>query len=180
MSILAALQVATRGARQSGASVPATLYARRAYSSSTLGVEVFNPSGQKRVVVTKMLPGTRWLDILTKKLGARVEVLTDERFAPTIVPNSAIVDLIGEKCDGVLGQLTEDWSAETFNALKSAGGVVYSNYAVGYNNVNVDDNANDSDSDMIVTVIVVVIVMAVLLVMVIALYRGKTRRRQGL
>lgn len=140
MSLLAALQVATRGARQSGASVPATWYARRAYSSSsTLGVEVFNPSGQKRVVVTKMLPGTRWLDILTKKLGARVEVLTDERFAPTIVPNSAIVDLIGDKCDGVLGQLTEDWSAETFNALKSAGGVVYSNYAVGYNNVNVDD-----------------------------------------
>jgi hydroxypyruvate reductase 1 len=104
-----------------------------------LDVEVYNPSGEKRVVVTKMLPGTRWLDVLTKKLGARVEVLTDERHAKTIVPNSAIIDLIGDKCDGVLGQLTEDWSAETFGALKKAGGVIYSNYAVGYNNVNVAD-----------------------------------------
>ena len=52
---------------------------------------------------------------------------------------SAIIDLIGDKCDAVLGQLTEDWSAETFGALKNAGGVMYSNYAVGYNNVNVAD-----------------------------------------
>merc|ERR1712157_565166 len=93
--------------------------------------EVYNPSGEKRVVVTKMLPGTRWLDILTKKLGARVEVLTDERYAPTIVPNSAIVDLIGDKCDGVLGQLTEDWSAETFGALKNADDATAANIAVG-------------------------------------------------
>ena len=117
----------------------ASLVAARAFSSSGLGIETFNPDGQFRVAVTKALPGTRWLDILTKKLNARVDVLTDERYAPTIVPNSAIIDLIGDKCDGVLGQLTEDWSAETFGALKKAGGVVYSNYAVGYNNVNVDD-----------------------------------------
>jgi len=108
-------------------------------SSSAGSVEVFNPDGDKRVVVTKMLPGTRWLDVLTKQLGARVEVYTDAKHANTIVPNSAIIDLIGDKCDAVLGQLTEDWSAETFGALKNAGGVMYSNYAVGYNNVNVAD-----------------------------------------
>ena len=42
---------------------------------------------------------------------------------------STIVELIG-------GQLTEDWSAETFRALKSA---VYSNYAVGYGGGEDDD-----------------------------------------
>jgi hydroxypyruvate reductase 1 len=33
----------------------------------------------------------------------------------------------------------QNWADELFGALKAAGGVVYSNYAVGYNNVNVDD-----------------------------------------
>jgi hydroxypyruvate reductase 1 len=31
----------------------------------------------------------------------------------------------------------EDWADELFGALKAAGGKVFSNYAVGYNNVNV-------------------------------------------
>ena len=64
----------------------------------------------------------------------RVEVCTDPS---TILPNSTIKKLIGDRCDGVLGQLTEDWSDELFGALKSAGGKMYSNYAVGYNNVKV-------------------------------------------
>jgi len=128
---------AARGFVASSASSSTVL--RPFSTAGSLDVEVYNPSGEKRVVVTKMLPGTRWLDVLTKQLGARVEVLTDERHAKTIVPNSAIIELIGDKCDAVLGQLTEDWSAETFGALKKAGGVIYSNYAVGYNNVNVPD-----------------------------------------
>ena len=48
-----------------------------------------NPAGALRVVVTKPLPGDRWLQVLTAA-GARVEVCTD-----------------GSKCDGVIGQLTE-------------------------------------------------------------------------
>merc|ERR1712176_1712575 len=139
-AIMSFLALATRTLKQ--AKAPAGISssnAVRAFSSSSLGVEVFNPDGDKRVVVTKMLPGTRWLDVLTKQLGARVEVYTGAKHANTIVPNSAIIDLIGDKCDAVLGQLTEDWSAETFGALKNAGGVMYSNYAVGYNNVNVAD-----------------------------------------
>ena len=96
---------AARGFVASSASSSTVL--RPFSTAGSLDVEVYNPSGEKRVVVTKMLPGTRWLDVLTKQLGARVEVLTDERHAKTIVPNSAIIELIGDKCDAVLGQLTE-------------------------------------------------------------------------
>ena len=45
---------------------------------------------------------------------------------------------MGQQCDAVLGQLTEDWGDELFGALKAAGGTAYSNVAVGYNNVDVD------------------------------------------
>lgn len=48
-----------------------------------------------------------------------------------------IKKLVGTKCDGVIGQLTEDWGDDLFAHLKSAGVRAYSNYAVGYNNVNV-------------------------------------------
>lgn len=62
-----------------------------------------NPDGQLRVVVTKDLPGERWKQILASA-GCRVEVCT----APaTILDNATIKQLIGSKCDGVIGQLTE-------------------------------------------------------------------------
>eukprot|EP00878_Enallax_costatus_P040349 GHUV01046520.1.p1 GENE.GHUV01046520.1~~GHUV01046520.1.p1 ORF type:complete len:110 (-),score=31.16 GHUV01046520.1:457-786(-) len=35
--------------------------------------------------------------------------------------------------------LPQDWGSELFQALKSAGGKAYSNYAVGYNNVKVPE-----------------------------------------
>jgi hydroxypyruvate reductase 1 len=44
---------------------------------------------------------------------------------------------IGNRCDGCIGQLTEPWGEELFRALKAAGARAYSNYAVGYNNVDV-------------------------------------------
>ena len=34
--------------------------------------------------------------------------------------------------------VAQDWADELFGALKKAGGTAYSNYAVGYNNVNVE------------------------------------------
>jgi hydroxypyruvate reductase 1 len=98
-------------------------------------VEVHNPGGERRVVVTKRLPGTRWLEVLTRRLGARVEIMTDH--ADVIAPTQAIVDLIGDQCDGVIGQLTEPWGEDLFPALARAGGKAYSNYAVGYDNVDV-------------------------------------------
>ncbi len=94
--------------------------------------ETHNPSGSKRVVVTKVLPGSRWLETLIKA-GCRVELCT----STDVLSIAEIKAAIGSQCDGVLGQLTEDWGDELFAALKAAGGTAYSNVAVGYNNVDV-------------------------------------------
>jgi hydroxypyruvate reductase 1 len=92
-----------------------------------------NPGGSKRVVVTKEIPGTRWLETLIRA-GCRVEVCT----STDVLSVAEIRAAIGTQCDGVLGQLTEDWGNELFEALKAAGGTAYSNVAVGFNNVDVD------------------------------------------
>lgn len=94
--------------------------------------ETHNPSGSKRVVCTKELPGQRYLDVLAAA-DCKVEVGT----STDILSVDEIKAKIGDQCDGVIGQLTEDWGEELFEALKNAGGKVYANYAVGYNNVNV-------------------------------------------
>ena len=95
--------------------------------------KVHNPSGSKRVIVTKELPGTRWLDILTRS-GCKVEICT----STDVLSVDEIKAAMGTQCDGALGQLTEDWGDELFAAFKAAGGTAYSNVAVGYNNVDVD------------------------------------------
>jgi hypothetical protein len=64
---------------------------------------VHNEGGAKRVVVTKNLPGERWLKVLTAA-DCRVEVCTLE---DTILDVATIKKLIGSKCHGVIGQLTE-------------------------------------------------------------------------
>ena len=97
------------------------------------GWKVYNPSGKRRVVVTKELPGDRWLKILAQA-DVRVEYGTETR----ILKVSEIKAAIGNRCDGAIGQLTEPWGNTLFAALRKAGGTVYSNYAVGYNNVDVD------------------------------------------
>jgi len=94
--------------------------------------ETHNPSGSKRVVVTKELPGSRWLETLIKA-DCKVELCT----ATNVLSVAEIKAAIGDQCDGVLGQLTEDWGEALFAALKTAGGTAYSNVAVGYNNVDV-------------------------------------------
>jgi hydroxypyruvate reductase 1 len=95
--------------------------------------ETHNPSGSKRVVVTKELPGSRWLETLIKA-GCRVELCTSS----DVLSVEEIKAAIGAQCDGVLGQLTEVWGDELFAALKAAGGTAYSNVAVGYNNVDIE------------------------------------------
>lgn len=55
------------------------------------------------MIVTKELPGQRWLDILVAA-GCRVEV---SKHPDIILNNATIKQLIGSKCDGVIGQLTE-------------------------------------------------------------------------
>jgi glycerate dehydrogenase len=93
---------------------------------------VHNPEGSRRVIVTKELPGSRWLDILMSA-DCRVEVCTSDQ----VLSADEISGRIGDSCDGAIGQLTEDWSADLFGALATAGGSAYSNFAVGYNNVDV-------------------------------------------
>ena len=93
---------------------------------------VLNPGASRRVIVTKDLPGERWLEILTAA-DCCVEVCQS---SDVLTPDE-IAERIGDACDGAIGQLTEDWNAELFATLAAAGGTAYSNYAVGYNNVDV-------------------------------------------
>ncbi len=95
--------------------------------------KAYNREGDRRVVVTRQLPGERWLKILTEA-GCRVDVRTSQDNPGT----EEITAAIGDHCDGAIGQLTEVWGDRLFSALERAGGKVYSNYAVGYNNVDVD------------------------------------------
>ncbi|HCN83209.1 MAG TPA: D-glycerate dehydrogenase, partial [Sphingobacteriaceae bacterium] len=94
--------------------------------------KVHNPSGKNRILVTKELPGNEWLNIL-KDAGYRIEVCTSK----AILSKEDLIKQMGDNCQGIIGQLTEKWSAELFAALKKAGGIAYSNYAVGYDNVDV-------------------------------------------
>ena len=91
---------------------------------------VVNPGAPRRVIVTKELPGRRWTEILAAA-GCRIEICTDT----AVLPVEAIVEAIGQRCDGAIGQLTEPWGETLFSALAAAGGRAYSNYAVGFNNI---------------------------------------------
>jgi hydroxypyruvate reductase 1 len=94
---------------------------------------VHNDKGGKRVIVTKELPGDRWLNFLTDA-DCRIEICT----SPEVLSSQEIKSAFGDRCDAAIGQLTESWGDELFAALKKAGGTAYSNYAVGFNNVDVD------------------------------------------
>jgi len=91
-----------------------------------------NPHGRRRVIVTKQLPGDRWLEAL-RGAECQVDICTSQE----VLAAGEIVAAIGNRCDGAIGQLTEGWGKDLFEVLKKAGGKAYSNYAVGYNNVDV-------------------------------------------
>jgi hydroxypyruvate reductase 1 len=99
---------------------------------SDAACDTHNPQGGRRVVVTKPLPGERWLELLIAA-DCRVDVCGTTR---PLSPGE-IVSVVGVACDGVIAQLTERWDGELLTALHSAGGRVLSNYAVGYDNVDV-------------------------------------------
>jgi hydroxypyruvate reductase 1 len=92
-----------------------------------------NAPGSKRVIVTKELPGSLWLQRLIRA-DCKVEVCT----STDVLRVDDIKAAIGQRCDAVLGQLTEDWGDELFGVLKASGGSAYSNVAVGFNNVDLD------------------------------------------
>ena len=100
---------------------------------STFKWRVHHPDGRRRVIVTKELPGTKWLQILVAA-DCRIEICT----SPEVVHLEEIKAAMGASCDGAIGQLTEPWGGELFEALLQAGGRAYSNYAVGFNNVDVE------------------------------------------
>jgi len=93
---------------------------------------IINPDGVRRVVITKELPGSRWLQYLVDA-DCRVEICTSTE----ILTQEQIASAIGDRCDGVIGQLTETWGEPLFSKLSAAGARAYSNYAVGYDNVDV-------------------------------------------
>ncbi len=93
---------------------------------------IVNPSGSRRIIVTKELPGSHWLEVL-EGANCRIEICTSK----DVLTVREIKSAIDSACQGAIGQLTEDWGTTLFSALKTAGGKVYSNYAVGYNNVDV-------------------------------------------
>lgn len=94
---------------------------------------VLNPNSKYRVIVTKTLPGSRWIDILTAA-DCRVDVCQEK----SVLDIETIRAAMGNRCHGAIGQLTETWGEALFSALKAAGGTAYSNYAVGYNNVDLE------------------------------------------
>jgi len=99
---------------------------------STQEFRTVNPSGNKRVLVTKELPGQRWIDILTTA-DCRVDISTSTE----VLSVDEIKTVLRAHYDGAIGQLTEEWGNELFAALKAAGGRAYSNYAVGFNNIDI-------------------------------------------
>lgn len=96
-------------------------------------VETQNREGRFRILVTKNLPGKRWVEIFAAN-DCRVEI----RNSRETIRAGELKAWIGDSCHGVVGQLTEDWNEELLETLKTAGGRVYSSYAVGYNNVDID------------------------------------------
>lgn len=95
--------------------------------------QIHNPGGKLRVIVTKDLPGERWLRVLDAA-DCRTEVCTSQ----AVCNRYEIAAAIGSRCDGAIGQLTEPWGDALFAALEGAGGKAYSNYAVGHNNVDIE------------------------------------------
>lgn len=92
-----------------------------------------NPNGRWRVVVTKELPGRQWLRIL-QSADCRIDICG----ATHALSVDHIQKAIATHCQGAIGQLTEIWGEHLFAALQQAGGRAYSNYAVGFNNVDLE------------------------------------------
>ncbi len=94
---------------------------------------IVNPTGAHRVLVTKDLPGERWRRLLSAA-GCRVEIAQgSDVLGPTEIRRA-----IGDRVDAVIGQLNEQWSEPLLEALAAGGGAVYSQYAVGHDNVDVE------------------------------------------
>ena len=100
---------------------------------STGSWKIYNPSGKKRILATGAFPGESWLEILSDA-GYRIEVWVAEES----LTGKGIIERLGSNCSAVIGQLTEKWDSRLLGLLKAAGGVAYCNFAVGYDNVDLE------------------------------------------
>ncbi len=92
--------------------------------------KIHNPEGKFRVLATKRLVGARWLEVLAS-FDCRVELYDSEE----MFGEAELIEAIGERCAGALGQLNEPWNERVLTHFSSAGGKVISTYAVGVNNI---------------------------------------------
>lgn len=83
-------------------------------------------------MVTKELPGERWIRPLTDA-DCRVEVVSGEH----ILSADEIAAACRGQVDAVMGQLTEEWSEPALERLVACGAAAYSQFAVGHDNVDV-------------------------------------------
>lgn len=91
-----------------------------------------NRRGRRRIVVTKELPGERWLRLLAQA-DCRVDICASD----ARLTRDDILGMLANGCAGAIGQLTERWDEPELTALQASGGLVYSTYAVGFDNVDV-------------------------------------------
>lgn len=80
---------------------------------------VVNPDGSRRVVVTKELPGGRWLESLTSA-GCRVEIAQGQ----DVLGEAEVRRALDGRADAAIGQLTERWDGPLLRALREAGGAI--------------------------------------------------------
>ncbi len=91
---------------------------------------IFNPSGKRRVIVTRNLPGEEWKKTFAEA-DCRIEIYSENK----TLTDGELRAAIGNRCDGILGQLSDQCTDALLDALANAGGKVFSNYAVGVNNI---------------------------------------------
>ena len=125
--------VVPRAGRGWGPRAPSSSASRSRLGPAPGGLGGATTRGSRRVIVTRQLPGERWLDILSRA-DCEVEVCRRDR----VLTGHELTTAIGSRCDGCVGQLTEQWGEPLFAALEAVGARVFSTYAVGYDNVDLE------------------------------------------
>ncbi len=101
---------------------------------------VTNPSGARRILATKRLSGNRWTAILAAE-GCRVDILADNDGLPLSADQirATFERAASEQAPyiGTIGQLNEPWRADLLEFCAARGLRYYSNYAVGFDNVDI-------------------------------------------
>ncbi len=92
-----------------------------------------NQSASPRIVVTAELPGNGWLKLLHDH-GFQVDIYTGS----DVINKDSLKRALKQSTAGIIGQLTESWGRELFEQFAQVDGMVYSNYAVGFDNVDLE------------------------------------------